>query len=539
MGDGGQTETPTLTIAKDLPSVFEKVIFAPPEKPDFSNTRVLVYEDPDNPVMSSWLREEGYPLGSEGKGFQVKALPRVSASQIRAAIRNNDNKSNQILGVMEEIPDILIIPIPTQDSFTKNHYLYQQFFVDYWANIPPEERPVIIMYTMGFEPQLYRKHDYEGFVWAANRDELNNTLVQAQNLVLLKNKKEIFTPDSLSPLQQEQYDQSLDLIEWEHKTADTYQSLKNILARIIYRDGLVKGFSAGGIKGEQRNVHLAPQRKTRTILDCGTGDGRIAGMLARLNFNVLGIDISPEQLVRGKERLKEEGQGLRGEKENPSLSYIALKRLQDEKELDLSVIYDDEETRKNYVTVHGNFFELHRRLNEELIHWEERHPEIDLYEFFYKSGFDEYAFSDPRNMFADVGFDYALFSWHTLCEVGDPENQKDIFRQLLNVLNPGGEVIIEIPDRTREPYASLLRKYHEEHPDEPFGVLRDEYQGKEFSPRYFPGREELIILLKAVGFEINPDDDIQSYFITSKDPDTGKERTELKELFITARKSKA
>lgn len=532
MGDGGLAETPTLTaVKKELPSVFDRVTFAPPEKPDFSNTRVLVYEDPDNPGMSSWLREEGYPLGLEEKGFQVKALPKVSASQIRAAIRDNDNKSNQILGVMEEIPDILIIPIPTQDSFTKNHYLYQQLFVDYWANIPPEKRPVIIMYTMGFEPQLYRKHDYEGFVWATNGDELKMTLIQAQNLVLLKNKKEIFTPDSLSPRQQEQYDQSLDLIEWEHKTADTYQSLKNILARISLRDEL--------IKEGQRNALLAPQRKTRTILDCGTGDGRIAGMLARLNFNVFGIDISQEQLDRGKERLKEEGQGLRGEKENPLLSYTALKRLREEKELDLPIIYDDEETRKNYVTVHENFFELHRVLNDELIHWGERHPGIDPYEFFYISEFDEYAFSDPRDMFADVGFDYALFSWHTLCEVGDPENQKDIFRQLLNVLNPGGEVIIEIPDRETEPYAGLLRKYHELHPDEPFGVLRDEYQGKEFSPRYFPGKEELVILLKAVGFEINSENDVQSYFITSKDPDTGQEKTELKELFVTARKSKA
>lgn len=46
----------------------------------------------------------------------------------------------------------------------------------------------------------------------------------------------------------------------------------------------------------------------------------------------------------------------------------------------------------------------------------------------------------------------------------------------------------------------------------------------------------MIALLRMTGFEIDPQHDVHPYFITSKDPQTEKEKMELKELFITARK---
>lgn len=510
----------------------------PPEKPNFYDVRVLVYEDPDNPVMSTLIRQEGYPLGNEERGFQVEPLPTVSSRSIREAIRANAWEANQILGKDGDPPDIVVIPVSGPEFFQKNHYLLQQLFIDYWANIPAEKRPVVIMHTMGFEPQLYQKHEYEGFIWASDTDFLRNTLVQAWQLSRLKGKGEIFTPEGLSPLQQDQYDRSLDLREWEHKTADTYQSLSLILDRITTRDEYYRERSLSRIKdlfffaSDASHKRLVPQRPAKTILDVGAGDGRISGMLARLGFNVMALDISSEQLARGEQRFVEEGEGLRGEREHSDLSYPTLRRLQ-ENGLALPVIRDDAEAKKHYVTVQGSFFELNRVLNVDVADWDKTHPGIDRSGFF-DERWNEYAFADSHDMFLDTGFDYVLFNWHTLCEVGDPENLKDVLRQLLNVMNCGAELVIEIPDRTLEPYAGRLKEYHDKHPEEPFGVLREVYEGEEYSPRYFPGREEMLILLKAAGFEIEPEKDIQTYLI----PNTGEEKIEVKELFITARKSK-
>lgn len=206
----------------------------------------------------------------------------------------------------------------------------------------------------------------------------------------------------------------------------------------------------------------------------------------------------------------------------------------------------DADTADHYLPVEGSFFNLQYALNQALIEWHDRYPDIDPYAFFNESPFNEYAFSDERDMFADVGFDAAMFNWHTFCEIGSPENQKNVLEQILNILDRGGELILEIPDRKIEPYASALRAYHTAHPAEQYGTIRDpkpaDFQGLEgedmYPPRYFPDINELILLLKSVGFEVDPAKDVQTYLITGNDQSTGQETLTLKEHFITARKSK-
>lgn len=381
---------------------------------------------------------------------------------------------------------------------------------------------------------------------------MSNKLVRSQS-------QELYDPATLEVGQQASYNDS-DLRLWENKTADTYQSLKHFLARFNYRNRLYRIFQETRYEnlfktGEDGRTSWflgdecgeTPTREVSTVLEIGVGEGRIGGMLARIKgINIMGLDISIEQLNRLQERIKEEGQGLRGEKETPGLSYHALRKLQDEGFLTHHPIISDKLTSQHFLTVQGSFFELAHVLNNTLVDWHKLYPGIDPYKFFHESIYNEYAFSDRRDMFADVGFDAATIPWHTFCEIGSPENQKLVLEQILNVLNRGGELMIEIPDRGIEPYASALRVYNAEHPDEPYGTIRDQkpegFKGQQgenlYPPRYFPDINELILLLKSVGYEINPTFDIQSYLITKTDPVTGQESLTLKEYFITARKSK-
>lgn len=471
-----------------------------------------------------------------------------------------DRETDNIFIINGEIPKTVIIHVPSNDSFSSikgDHYAYQYLFID-WYRLPHKDRPRVIMYTDGFKPPLYIKHSYQGFMFCSSPDELRN-VVKLTNQLAKDQASELYKPDKLSVGQKEAYNNS-DLREWENKTADTFQSLEHIIQRFNYRNNLFSQSRTEAAsqlfktdkngnnswKAWEENSDL-PAKRIHTILDLGAGEGRISGALARLGYNVMGLDISSEQLNRSRERIKEEGEGLRNEKAHEGLSYHALNKLVESgKVLPEEVELSDSETEKRFLPVQGSFFELQYELNRALIEWKNRYTDIDPYAFFGESPFNEYAFSDRRDMFADVGFDVAMFNWHTFCEIGSPENQKNVLEQILNILDRGGELILEIPDRKIEPYASALKKYHSEHPDEPYGTIRDPkpegFQGLEgedlYPPRYFPDINELILLLKSVGYEIDPARDVQTYLVTGKDEKTGQETLTLKENFITARKSK-
>lgn len=483
---------------------------------------------------------------------------RVGLSARIDMANEGDRETGNIFLAMGDIPQTVIVHVPSKDSFSSikgDHYAYQYLFID-WFRLPYKDRPRVIMYADGFTPQLYIKHSYQGFLFCSTPDELRN-VVTLSNQLAQEQARELYNPESLSLGQKEAYDNS-DLREWENKTADTFQSLNHLLHRFNHRNKLYQQYRevrySGLFKTDDsrettwltgKESGETPTREVRTILDLGTGEGRISGMLARLGFNVIGLDISPEQLARSRERIREEGEGLRGEKHHAGLSYHALRRLQELGRIPPPNL-SDTDTASHFLPVQGSFFELQYVLNEALNEWHERYPDIDPYAFFNASPYNEYAFSDARNMFADVGFDVAMFNWHTFCEVGSPENQKNVLEQILNVLDRGGEFVLEIPDRNIEPYASALRAYHAAHPDEPYGTIRDPkpegFQGLEgqdlYPPRYFPDINELTLLLKSVGFEIDPKRDIQSYMIERADPKTGEKSLTLKEHFITARKSK-
>lgn len=449
--------------------------------------------------------------------------------------------------------DTIVLHVPTDEQATGVIYTD---LLQAWQAMNPKERPQVVLYTEGADITLLGRSMFQGFLFCTNAADLQATLRSARIIRAIGEETAMYQPETLSPGQERAYNISnFDLRRWETITADTYQSLNYILGRFnlrdeLYRDKASRLFNDAGDQFYRSDEpKLVPERPIRTILDLGTGSGRIAQMLARLGYKVMGLDISEGQLAEGRKRIKEEGDGLRGSVPNPDLAYPAIQRLIGESTAQGDLVLDDEQVARNYLTVQGSFFSLFHDLNKAVVDWERRFPGVDRDAFF---GADsEYAFSNPKHMFLDAAFDAAMFNWHTFCEVGSPENQKMVLEQILKVLNRGGELILEIPNREAEPYATALKLYHQQHHQELYGTIRDpvppelraEMGADYYPPRYFPSREEMVALLKSAGFEIDsPADlskskDIKPYYIEDRSAPAGEHRLVLAEYFITARKA--
>lgn len=438
----------------------------------------------------------------------------------------------------KKLPDIVVLQVPRSDDGT----MVNRFIEYFNEEIPRDKRPHVIAYFEGRPTTLLRKQQgaENGWLVAGNPDELRNVIAMTKNIMLSRKlKPEFFDPVILSESQKILYNNS-ELRDWEELTADTYQSMKHLLR-------LVKQWRSEEVSGFYK------ARKPR-ILDCGTGEGRLGGMFARLGWKVIGVDIAKEQLQKIPERVAEETAGLRAAQEgiprenSRPLSYPALLKLIEEDNVKISskdgiiqdqILMDNEAILDNYRAVEADF----ATLLVDLSRYIKKMPNNDKNKFFDINLFDySYPSGDPLE---DISFDFITFNWHTLCEAGSIDSIKDVLQQVWQVLDRGGYLVIEIPDRLVGPYAHSLLKYSKDNEDKPFGTIQDttstdpgvstvvDGQPKKNTPRYFPDRNELIILLKSIGFEVETP---ETYLITNEDPDTGKPVLQAKELFIKARR---
>ena len=433
----------------------------------------------------------------------------------------------------EEVPEIIVLHAANPQSLRKYHQGYQAFYSDYLddvfvRNSQRKHKPIVIMYTDGFTPKLYEKSRYDQFLFASNPDELRNTYHLAKDLALLNDKPTFLEPVALAAAQEKLYDNS-DLREWEHHTADTKQSLEHLLQTFKKRDESIP-------RGDD-------ERKIKTILDCGTGEGRIAGMLARLGYNVLGVDISQKQLDRVPVRIEEEGRGLRGEAEDSALSYAALKQI-DPSLLPQEPILSDIETREHYLTAKGDFLNLPQDVGEAVMKFYSTMSPDEFYDFFGLNIYDPGPAVVPEEPLQNIGFGAITYNWHTSCELGGMDLQEQAMGDAFYMLERGGLLFLEIPDRLVGPYAESLNDYHKRHPDEPLGTIRDATSTEagesttvedesQNTPRFFADRNQIVQALQARGF-VNVE--VKTYLITSKDEQTGEEHLQAKELVIVAQK---
>lgn len=438
--------------------------------------------------------------------------------------------------------DIVVVEAKGGISFNWSTERLTQLRIDLWR-LPPEKKPKVIIYTDGVKPALFETADFQPMTLVSNMDELRTSLALCKSTVAQLRGQPRIEPQVLAKMQEEQYDNSFDLRDWEKITADTEQSLRHLLHAFKKRErqNRMELPAVPSIGIEKPIVTEWIDDRVQTVLDGGTGDGRTAGLLARLGYRVVGVDISEEQLKRGEQRFIEEGQGLRGEREDSEdLAFPALLHLQQEGSLPRSIITDDEVAKANYITVKGDFMHLFSRMESLARREWQDHSDYSIWDFFNVPPHLREVGVETFGYFGNnIGFDAAMFNWHTFCELSTLADQQQVARQIFDLLMPRGLFILEVPDRAVDPYATLVREYHSTHPQERFGTRRDVYSTEEgegeFSPRYFPSRHELTTMLQSAGFVLDPQEDIQTYLITSEDEE-GKTRLNAKELFIVAHK---
>lgn len=353
---------------------------------------------------------------------------------------NFDRNPSSIFSDYDPLPDIVYLNAPTPEILNWEYDLFERFVQD-WSEIPPDRRPIVIVNTDGYDMALEYKFLFTGFLIAERLDDLINMTHLAKDLMAAREKPP-FMGETIALLQEKLYDK-LDLRDIEAKTANTYQSLRTMFENMQrwWDEAIERGkqryspksfaeWLDGGISkssprvlhntmmAKRKTVHLEEDARIKTVLDLGTGQGRMAIPLAMTGINVIGIDISSVQLEEGKRRLLEECTGLRGDKPNSNLSYNALLRLQQEGLIPTyldPVSSDPENVRRHYLTAKGNFLHIFDTLNEIINTWDESFPEIDRERFFHVV---KGSFWNPEDNFLDAGFDAVTLNWHTFCEVG-------------------------------------------------------------------------------------------------------------------------
>ncbi len=508
------------------------------------------------PILDKYLFSEEY---EEEEHPSVRVIQHVDSDESRFDFLKEGNfldsdsikmsYSMSLLGKEGDLSDIVVVDVPHSHALELDRDQYWNLLREYWVDIPQDERPVVVISYNDLVPMdLYDKVAFTGFLFSEGGDDnLRNTIKLAQRLVNIKKGVKSWDQPTLISVKESDYDKSEDLREWEHITADTYQSLKAFLTRANNRnleyEETIKRLKEDGIIDDKlsgsKSLIFEPgmvPTPPRTILDLGTGEGRIGGMLARAGYNVLGIDLSQEMLNRGEERLRDEGAGLRGERPSPDLSYPALQKLGGEGIVKGGIITDDGEARRKYIAARGDFLSLYPTIENLIQNWEELYPHVNIYDFFDIENSPYVNYRSDGTPFTPTYFSDVIFNWHTFNEINNTLDQKSVCEAIFQLLSPGGELMIEIPDTQVDPYATAIRRYHEQHPEVPFGTVSDtRSDGGDFPPRYFPSRGEILALLQSVGFEISPPEDVNTYLITNYDEE-GNRELQLKELVIHATK---
>ncbi len=391
------------------------------------------------------------------------------------------------------------------------------------AKLQNKPLPIIILHVEGGLPS-YERDYFDYFLHASTSQEIASCLLIAKELKYTEeNKPDFMEGKALSDKQANLYNNS-DLRVWEGKTASTTEAIRHKL----------KALSGAWVPDEL----TIGDRHPRLVLDVGIGEARIDSIMVILGKKIVGIDLSEEQLKKVYSRLEEEiAKYEKGDPSSPLVELVNQRIIQKEQIItDLTIL------KANLIPIKGNMLDL-REDTFEGLRQKQSDGLVNANNLFGSGAKEDLSNAKfGKEFFFNNPFEMVSFDWHTFCDAGTQDNQRKVLREAFFLLCEGGLITIEIPDRTVGTYAKSLAAYHNEHPQEPYGTIRDEtstapgvantVETSDSTPRFFPGRREIANLLRATGFV---DVQIDTYLVTTPGVD-GMEQLEVKELVVSARK---
>lgn len=300
------------------------------------------------------------------------------------------------------------------------------------------------------------------------------------------------TSDRLAPEVRRVFDAMGEQLRiYEGNTTDTTRTLEELIP-IIQHDELM--------------IACGSDKDRLTILDMGAGEGRLAMALALLGHTVNGIDISSAMVEAAENRLN----GLLNQEPGGADSLIAdTTKAFDRLGLNVPMTPEAIDAARNRVSIkQGDFFSLGHEKYDQM--------------FTAAPATNETAEDDEENK-ADV----VMFMWHTFNFAGNRDGQRLALQNAYDNLNPGGKLIIEIPDPSFGEYRRALEQFHNLNPNMPLGMIVDapsansgeaSVASDNGTARYFPTFSELAGdpmrekegIAEEVGFSFS---DLKTYFV--------------------------
>ncbi len=260
-----------------------------------------------------------------------------------------------------------------------------------------------------------------------------------------------------------QVQETIDLLSLEKKRTNTAETLRIILETI---------------------QDLLPEQDL-TILEAGTGEGRIAIPLALLGHTVVGTDINASRLVKTKERMLTLAQALTNEgATNNDPLYTLLQQVLPPEQID-----DIRHRLKKRLQEVPHFTQLPKDIQRELLAGDFIHALESQLETLTPYSFEAIYEDTP---------DLIVAPWNFINFTGSPHKMVTMLNRLSSLVKKDGVVIVEIPDPTTGPYPELIIKHTETHPEDLPGIVTAKASptDKPYSPekqgnrRYFPQLEE-------------------------------------------------